>query len=75
MDVQVKKVVRLTGLSVGLSPWNPISILFSIVLSFSNLWNRRGEMVLRDRCRRCGTLHVFVGPGVSVSRAAFDRPV
>jgi len=30
----VKKVVRLTGLSVGLSPWNPISILFSIALRF-----------------------------------------
>jgi uncharacterized protein YbjT (DUF2867 family) len=55
----VKKVVRLTGLSVGLSPWNPISILFSIVLSFSNMWNRRGEQVLRDS----GLDYTVVRPG------------
>ena len=56
---RVKKVVRLTGLSVGLSPWNPISILFSIVLSFSNMWNRRGERVLRDS----GLDYSIVRPG------------
>ena len=55
----VKKVVRLTGLSVGLSPWNPISILFSIVLSFSNMWNRRGEQVLRES----GLDYSIVRPG------------
>lgn len=55
----VKKIVRLTGLSVGLSPWNPISILFSIVLSFSNMWNRRGEKVLRES----GIDYTIVRPG------------
>ena len=55
----VKRVVRLTGLSVGLSPWSPISILFSIVLSFSNMWNRRGEMLLRES----GLDYTIVRPG------------
>ena len=55
----VTKVVRLTGLSVGLSPWNPITILFSIVLSFSNMWNRRGEQVLRNS----GLDYTIVRPG------------
>ena len=51
--------MRLTGLSVGLSPWSPLSILFSIVLSFSNKWNRRGEMLLRES----GLDYTIVRPG------------
>jgi len=43
----VRKLVRVSGLSVGLSAWNPISILFSIVLAFANKWNREGEIAIR----------------------------
>uniref|UniRef100_A0A7S1HA13 NAD(P)-binding domain-containing protein n=1 Tax=Hemiselmis andersenii TaxID=464988 RepID=A0A7S1HA13_HEMAN len=43
----VQKLVRVTGLSVGLSPWSPISILFSLVNSFANRWNREGELAIR----------------------------
>lgn len=43
----VRKLVRVSGLSVGLSAWNPISILFSLVLAFANKWNREGEIAIR----------------------------
>lgn len=63
-DKQIKNLKnrlrdRFIGLSVGLSTWNPISILFSIVLSFSNMWNRRGEQVLRES----GIDYSIVRPG------------
>ena len=55
----VKKFVRVTGLSVGLSTWNPVSILFSIVLSFSNMWNRKGEQEIRAS----GIDYTIIRPG------------
>ncbi|GMI39109.1 hypothetical protein TrCOL_g3416 [Triparma columacea] len=44
----VERVVRLTGLSCGLSPWNPVSVLFNALLSFSGRYHRLGEEVLRS---------------------------
>ena len=55
----VKKFVRLTGLAVGASPWNPVSILFSLLLSFSTYWNRKGEMLLRES----GVDYSIIRPG------------
>jgi len=57
----VKKVVRLTGLSVGLSPWNPVSILFSIVLRFCGVFWFFGVLVTRCGVQFfcAGYLHLF----------------
>ncbi|GMH48855.1 hypothetical protein TrVE_jg4026 [Triparma verrucosa] len=44
----VKKVVRLTGLSCAMPPYHPVSVLFNALLSFSGRYHRMGEEVLRS---------------------------
>jgi len=58
-EEKIKKFVRLTGLAVGASPWNPVSILFSLLLSFSTYWNRKGEILLRES----GVDYSIIRPG------------
>ena len=41
----VNRVVRLTGLSCAFPPYNPISVLFNALLSFSARYHRMGEEV------------------------------
>ncbi len=42
----VSKIVRLTGLSCALPPFNPVSALFNALLSFSARYHRMGEVEL-----------------------------
>ena len=44
----VKKLVRLTGALVGASCWKPFVALFNFLLSFSNKWHERSEILIRD---------------------------
>ena len=44
----VDKVVRLTGLSCAFPPWNPVSVIFNALLSFSARYHRMGEEALRS---------------------------
>ena len=43
------KVVRLTGLSVGLAGTHPVAALFNSALSLTAKWHDRGERALRAR--------------------------
>eukprot|EP00520_Triparma_pacifica_P010556 CAMPEP_0118664518 /NCGR_PEP_ID=MMETSP0785-20121206/18061_1 /TAXON_ID=91992 /ORGANISM="Bolidomonas pacifica, Strain CCMP 1866" /LENGTH=228 /DNA_ID=CAMNT_0006558441 /DNA_START=143 /DNA_END=829 /DNA_ORIENTATION=- len=45
---EVEKVVRLTGLSCAFPPYNPVSVLFNALLSFSGRYHRMGEEALRS---------------------------
>jgi len=57
----VKKVVRLSGLASGFKPWNPILVLFCLVLSFTPRWARRAE----DAIRKSGVDYTVIrAPGL-----------
>mmetsp|Transcript_8514 Transcript_8514/g.17632 ORF Transcript_8514/g.17632 Transcript_8514/m.17632 type:complete len:365 (-) Transcript_8514:190-1284(-) len=43
----VERVVRLTGLSCAFPPWNPVSVIFNALLSFSARYHRMGEEAVR----------------------------
>ena len=45
---EVGKIVRLTGLSCAFPPYNPVSVLFNALLSFSGRYHRMGEEVLQS---------------------------
>ncbi|GMI37930.1 hypothetical protein TeGR_g3216 [Tetraparma gracilis] len=42
----VGKIVRLTGLTCSLRPWNPVSVIFNALLSFSGRYHKMGEAAL-----------------------------
>ena len=44
----VKKLVRLTGALVGASCWKPFVALFNFLLSFSNKWHEKSEILIRE---------------------------
>ena len=44
----VKKLVRLTGALVGASCWKPFVALFNLLLSFSNKWHEKSEILIRE---------------------------
>jgi len=44
----VKRFVRVTGLSLGLSAWNPFSILFNLLLSLTSRYHYLCERALSD---------------------------
>lgn len=44
----VKKLVRLTGALVGASAFKPFVALFNFLLSFSNMWHERSELLIRE---------------------------
>lgn len=48
VSLGVRKMVRLTGLTVGLPAWNPVTVLFSTLLSLSSKWHARGEEAIRQ---------------------------
>jgi len=76
----VPKVVRLTGLTVGLSAFNPVSVLFSLLLSSSSKWHGRGETALRASgldytiLRPGGLSEEDTGVGVVASRGKVPPP-
>jgi len=43
------KFVRLTGLSVGFPVYNPVTVLFNLLLSLTGKWHDRAEKYLRSR--------------------------
>lgn len=55
----VSRFVRLTGLTVGLSAFNPVSVLFSGLLSMTSRYHALTEQYLRDS----SVPHVILRPG------------
>ena len=45
---KVNKIVRITGASVGKSPFSPFRVLFAILLSFSGKWHESSEIAIRE---------------------------
>ena len=54
--VKFKKVVRLTGLSTGFLPFNPVSIIFNLLLSFSSKYHSLAEKALMESDLDCVAL-------------------
>ena len=77
-EVQVPKIVRLTGLSVGLPGTNPVSLIFNTLLSLTGKWHARGERVLRQSgldytiLRPGGLADGARPPGVAVQAVAVN---
>jgi len=44
----VRKIVRLTGSSVGRSSFSPVVALFNIILSMTVRWHERAEIAIRE---------------------------
>eukprot|EP00931_Biecheleriopsis_adriatica_P039992 TRINITY_DN22881_c0_g1_i2.p1 TRINITY_DN22881_c0_g1~~TRINITY_DN22881_c0_g1_i2.p1 ORF type:complete len:301 (-),score=30.16 TRINITY_DN22881_c0_g1_i2:416-1261(-) len=44
----VKRLVRLTGLSVAMSARSPVVMFFNLLLSFTTKWHRRSEICIRE---------------------------
>lgn len=55
----VRKIVRVTGLTQGLSPFHPVSLLFGSLLSVSGRWHALGERAIR----RSGLDYTILRPG------------
>lgn len=53
------KLVRVTGLTLGLSAFSPVSLLFNTLLSLSGRWHALGEAAIRD----AGVDYSIVRPG------------
>ena len=76
----VRRVVRLTGLSVGLPATNPVAALFNALLSCTGKWHDRGERALRASALdytilRPGGLSDAPRPArVNVQAVSADRP-
>lgn len=45
---KVSKIVRITGATVGKSPFSPFRVLFTILLSFSGKWHECSEIAIRE---------------------------
>lgn len=45
---KVNKIVRITGATVGKSPFSPFRVLFTILLSFSGKWHESSEIAIRE---------------------------
>eukprot|EP01041_Mallomonas_annulata_P010315 gene10315-21524_t len=45
---KISKIVRITGAGVGKSAFNPVSILFNLLLSMTVKWHERTELALRE---------------------------
>lgn len=59
-EMNIKRFVRLTGLSVGFSAFNPVTVLFNLLLSLTVKWNYRAEEYIRSRP---GLDYTIVRPG------------
>ena len=55
----VRRLVRVTGMSVGYHPSDPIAVLLNAVLSMTIKWQLRGERAVRA----CGVPYTVVRPG------------
>lgn len=55
----VRRFVRVTGMSVGYHPADPIAVLLNAVLSMTIKWQLRGERAVRA----CGVPYTVVRPG------------
>jgi nucleoside-diphosphate-sugar epimerase len=44
----VKKYIRITGATVGKSPFSPFRVLFAILLSLSGKWHEASEIAIRE---------------------------
>ena len=55
----VRRLVRVTGMSVGYHPADPIAVLLNAVLSMTIKWQLRGERAVRA----CGVPYTVVRPG------------
>lgn len=56
---RIPRFVRLTGLSCGLSPFSPVSILFNTLLSLTTKWHLQTE----DYLRASNVPYVILRPG------------
>lgn len=59
----VKRLVRLTGLSVGLSAFNPFAYLLNLVLSMTIKWHYMSENAIREAAEKSGLDYTVVRPG------------
>ncbi|CBJ27926.1 conserved unknown protein [Ectocarpus siliculosus] len=59
----VKRFVRLTGLSVGLSAFNPFTYLLNLMISMSIKWQYMSERAIREAAERSGLDYTVVRPG------------
>ncbi|CAM9403512.1 unnamed protein product [Pylaiella littoralis] len=60
---RVKRLVRLTGLSVGLSAFNPLAYLLNLILSMSIKWQYFSEKAIREAAEKSGLDYTVVRPG------------
>ena len=60
------KFIRVTGLSVGYSAFNPIAILLNLVISFTIRWQLAGEQAIRAS----GMDYTVLRPGALTNEAA-----
>ena len=51
--------MRVTGLSVGYSAFNPIALLLNMVLSMTIKWQTKGEQAIRES----GLDYAIIRPG------------
>ncbi|CAM9368093.1 unnamed protein product [Ectocarpus fasciculatus] len=59
----VKRFVRLTGLSVGLSAFNPFTYLLNLMISMAIKWQHKSEQAIREAAERSGLDYTVVRPG------------
>lgn len=62
----VPKFIRVTGLSVGYSAFNPITCLLNLVISFAVRWQLAGERAIRAS----GVDYTVIRPGALTDAAA-----
>ncbi|CAM9718402.1 unnamed protein product, partial [Hapterophycus canaliculatus] len=60
---RVKRLVRLTGMSVGLSAFNPFTYLLNLVLSMTIKWQYMSEKAIREAAEKSGLDYTVVRPG------------
>lgn len=65
-QASVPKFIRVTGLSVGYSAFNPITCLLNLVISFAVRWQLAGERAIRGS----GVDYTVIRPGALTDSAA-----
>ncbi|CAM9881459.1 unnamed protein product [Laminaria digitata] len=58
----VRRMVRITGLSVGLSAFNPFTYLLNLLVSMAVKWQYEGEKAMREAAEN-GLAYTVVRPG------------